>query len=580
MTEREEGDVMPDIIPIDPYVGEFYEGWDRVGHPGRAYYGLPRPFEAGDAEGFWALDFHYPRGLSPLGFDLVCLVGSETQVVADRIPLPPGRGLMAVMAGTHLYAAEVPVTSEWEIGFRGFRAQRTIPQLIEGFPETWKAAVEELEFGFSHFRGVDLDALDGPQLAAHFGDALTYLQRAWEIHFEMMYPLLANYLAFYGVCGELGIPPGEISKFLQGYDTKIMQTDRELWRLAALARDLGLGEVFAANDGPALHQALEAAPRGRDFLDEFDTFLREYGWRTEAILEPTFVPWVEDPSPPLGMIRSFLQADDGFDFAAAHAAAVAERDEAVEQARAKLTVEERETFDASLGACRHANFAWWNEEHNHYIDLRAHVPVRQAAMAIARRAGAARPDDGLFLFVEELTQVARGDRAWSDVADLADARRRYFEEWVTKRANMPKVLGRLPEQVTDPVLIEIFGINTHFLEVFAGGERGEELRGIPVSGGVARGTARVLQSAEELHRLQPGDVLVCEATSPSWTPAFGTIAACVCDSGGTLTHASIVSREYRIPCVVGVGVATTTIRDGDVVEVDGSDGVVRIVEPA
>jgi pyruvate,water dikinase len=94
---------------------------------------------------------------------------------------------------------------------------------------------------------------------------------------------------------------------------------------------------------------------------------------------------------------------------------------------------------------------------------------------------------------------------------------------------------------------------------------------------VARGRARVLHSAGELHRIQPGEVLVCEATSPNWTPAFAKIAACVCDGGGTLTHASIISREYRIPCVVGAGVATTVIRDGDEVEVDGTKGTVTVL---
>jgi pyruvate,water dikinase len=100
------------------------------------------------------------------------------------------------------------------------------------------------------------------------------------------------------------------------------------------------------------------------------------------------------------------------------------------------------------------------------------------------------------------------------------------------------------------------------------------------STGVARGRARVLHNASDLHRLQPGEVLVCEATSPNWTPAFTKIAACVCDGGGTLTHASIVSREYRVPCVVGVGRATAAIRTGDDVEVDGTEGVVRVIRGA
>ena len=90
----------------------------------------------------------------------------------------------------------------------------------------------------------------------------------------------------------------------------------------------------------------------------------------------------------------------------------------------------------------------------------------------------------------------------------------------------------------------------------------------------------MLHGADELHRIEPGEILVCEATSPNWTPAFAKIAACVCDSGGTLTHAAIVAREYRVPAVVGTAVATNVIATGDLIEVDGTTGVVRVVERA
>src|SRR5258705_7903991 len=145
---------------------------------------------------------------------------------------------------------------------------------------------------------------------------------------------------------------------------------------------------------------------------------------------------------------------------------------------------------------------------------------------------------------------------------------------------MPRLLGTLPDEVADPILIEIFGIHQPFLDALrATAADTSTLTGVGASTGVARGPARVMHSAAELYSIEAGEVLVCEATSPNWTPAFGKIAACVCDSGGTLTHASIISREYRIPCVVGVGTATTVIRNGDEIEVDGTRGTVRIIRP-
>jgi pyruvate,water dikinase len=84
----------------------------------------------------------------------------------------------------------------------------------------------------------------------------------------------------------------------------------------------------------------------------------------------------------------------------------------------------------------------------------------------------------------------------------------------------------------------------------------------------------------QLDRLAPGDVLVCEATSPSWTPVFPRLAACLCDSGGPLTHAAIVCREYGVPCVCALGVAMQTLQDGDLVEVDGRAGTVTVLRRA
>jgi hypothetical protein len=70
--------------------------------------------------------------------------------------------------------------------------------------------------------------------------------------------------------------------------------------------------------------------------------------------------------------------------------------------------------------------------------------------------------------------------------------------------------------------------------------------------------------------------MVCEMTTPPWTPLFSTVAALVADTGGVLSHCALVAREYRLPAVVGTQIATKTIRDGMVITVDGTQGIVRI----
>ena len=227
-----------------------------------------------------------------------------------------------------------------------------------------------------------------------------------------------------------------------------------------------------------------------------------------------------------------------------------------------------------------ANFAWWNEDHNYYIDLRASIPVRRGALAMSAAVDADRYDDATFLFYPEFFQVASGDRQWKDVQSIVTARHEYYDHYQDQRATIPKVVGTLPEKVDDPVLIEIFGMHHHYFEALAADGTSNVLSGFPASAGTYTGRARVMVSAMELFDLEGGEILVTEATSPNWTPAFAIIGACVCDGGGSLTHAATVSREYGIPCVVGTSVATSRITTGDLIEVDGTKGTVTIMERA
>ena len=107
------------------------------------------------------------------------------------------------------------------------------------------------------------------------------------------------------------------------------------------------------------------------------------------------------------------------------------------------------------------------------------------------------------------------------------------------------------------------------------GEGGALLvQGLAASAGRASGVVRVLRSPDEGHELQNGEVLVAPMTSPDWVPTMRRAAAVVTDGGGMTCHAAIVSRELGVPAVVGARNATTVLRDGELVTVDGAKGVV------
>jgi rifampicin phosphotransferase len=99
--------------------------------------------------------------------------------------------------------------------------------------------------------------------------------------------------------------------------------------------------------------------------------------------------------------------------------------------------------------------------------------------------------------------------------------------------------------------------------------------GIPASPGSYTGPVRVIRSEAEFDRLRAGDVLVCPVTSPVWSVLFPSIGALVTDNGGVLSHPAIIAREYGVPAVVATESGTSVLRDGQVVTVDGTAGVVR-----
>ena len=102
------------------------------------------------------------------------------------------------------------------------------------------------------------------------------------------------------------------------------------------------------------------------------------------------------------------------------------------------------------------------------------------------------------------------------------------------------------------------------------------MRGIAASAGRYTGIVRVIHDESEFDKIQPGDVLVSPVTSPVWSVIFPSVGALITDMGGILSHPAIITREYRVPAVVATGNATSLLKDGQTVTVDGDSGYVEI----
>ncbi|WP_346772232.1 PEP/pyruvate-binding domain-containing protein [Auritidibacter ignavus] len=110
-------------------------------------------------------------------------------------------------------------------------------------------------------------------------------------------------------------------------------------------------------------------------------------------------------------------------------------------------------------------------------------------------------------------------------------------------------------------------------------EQVDALHGVPGSHGMVTATARVVRSPSDFPTVTRDEILICPYTDPAWTPLFAVAAGVITETGGVLSHAAIVAREYGIPAVLGVVGATTRIEDGSRITIDGSAGTVTLLQP-
>jgi pyruvate,water dikinase len=173
----------------------------------------------------------------------------------------------------------------------------------------------------------------------------------------------------------------------------------------------------------------------------------------------------------------------------------------------------------------------------------------------------ARPDDIFFLRLPELDELAQGvARDWA--ALIADRRAKYASE-------------KLRKQVPRLLLSDGRAFYEGLRDAVAEGDEGV-IVGSPVSPGVVEGIVHVVFDPHR-EQLAPGEILVCPGTDPSWTPLFLAAGGLVTEVGGLMTHGSVVAREYGIPAVVGVEAATTRLKNGARVRVDGNQGRVMVL---
>ena len=442
---------------------------------------------------------------------------------------------------------------------------------LESVPAEWASNHRpRLRREIEQHAALDLAALDDAALFLHLEDLKAFYARCLQLHFTLFIPHTVGLHELAVACEELlGWDLPKTLGLLQGLsNTSTASTDE----LAALARRAG--------QRIATRELLEArTPNLLTRLDDIDPAvakeLRQYlqFWGLRPIGSEAGCPTVADqPQLVADLIADHLNDDGQRDQSAARLALV-------EEARTRLTGSARQRFDAALA---YAERVYPLREDN--VLLTDQLPtglLRRVALDAGRRLVSrgllGRAEEAVMLSADELHEALRTHR---DVRRLV-SRRKAEHAWV--RANPgPMTYGPAPGRAPDlrGLPTPARRINSAFLwmmehELTAPPRaNGNSIAGLGVSSGVYRGRVRVIRTADQLHTLRAGEVLVCATTSAAWTMVFRRAGAIVADTGSVLSHTAIVAREFALPAVVAAANATSSLVDGEEVTVDGTSGVV------
>ena len=360
----------------------------------------------------------------------------------------------------------------------------------------------------------------------------------------------------------------------------------KLWDLSRLVRaDDELTRLFAAHSSAEIAHTVQRDPRFADFRRALAAFLEDWGFRCSGELMLTVPSFQEDPAALVDIVKAYAAMDTLSP--AEHLEA--QREERLRETRRVAGVLRKRRVIPYLPGLHQWHVVSvllrWTQ---HAIILRERARLKQAllysrlrrvSLAVGERLAhdgrLELRDDIFFLTASEIEDLVSGYAMFPHhVRDLVAVRRRAHEEL---SASTP------PDSVRLGVGEYLDGKNRAAASAQSVDANGSEpindvsaLCGLGVCGGTTTARAAVLRDVTEAHLLRPGDVLITRQTDPGWGAVFPLISGLVMERGGMLSHGAIIAREFGIPSVVGIANATSLIRHGDRVHVDGDRGTVRI----
>jgi len=592
------------------------DGWERM-YPYQYQFVTDDP-ERNEYEEkmFWFYDgLHYPEPMYP--FDIIwdeAWFLALSQFNTRIFSVPPVYGVDHRMINGYIYISPVPVMDPEEVGRRAEEFGKRGVYYYQNWDklhDNWEVKIKETiaqldglkiptlpEFEDMSVVTEGLGTSQGYALLKAYDELINLGILCWQYHFEFLNLGYAAYVMFLGFMQGLfpDIPLQRVTQMVAGIDVIIYRPDEELKKLAKIAVDLGVdGVVKSDKDFAKVKAALEGSAEGRQWLAALEE--SRYPWfyiSTGTGWYHHDKSWNDDLNVPLSSVGIYIdkiKAGESIDRPTADV--IAERDRITAEYRDLITSDEdKAAFDQNLGIAR--TVFPYVENHLFYVEHWFHSifwnKVREVSAIMVEHGFINEVEDIWYLSRAEVKDALwdlvtawatgvkpRGPKVWPPEIAWRKGVMDKFRQWTP-----PPAVGTAPEVIQEPFTVVLWGVTNESMNAWAKVRAVEdpdsitELEGFPGSPGKAVGKARVCRTVAEIGELKEGEILVAPTTSPSWAPAFQKIKAAVTDVGGVMCHAAIVCREYGMPAVVGTGHATSIIKTGMDIEVDGATGKVTI----
>ena len=405
-------------------------------------------------------------------------------------------------------------------------------------------------------------------------------------HLRNLHPFIRDFTTNQMVAAtSSGIPPGMLGAVAEAISDPTMPMrvlaglgdvdsaapSFALWELSRLIR--GDGELSAVFDEgvDGLLDRIETLDslNAQQFRDDFDNFVYEYGSRGPNEWELSAHTWETDPAIPIRTLDQVRKQPDEKNPQNGADSASEERQQVVEEVRAKLAeLGNEELVGVFEGALVGANQMVFRERAKTSLVRVLHesrMAIRELGKRHTESGTLSDPEHIFMLLDEELESFVADPSRYS--ALLHDR----YENWLKLWDLTP------PFFLRDGIIPPLTEWETRAPTAESALSEGDVLAGTAGCPGVVTGRARIVRDPTSPPDLEPGDIMVAPLTDPAWTPLFLAVDGVVVNVGGQVSHAVIVSREMGIPCVVSVADATERIEDGATITVDGTNGNVTLI---